>query len=210
MRRLPDLRGLVGTWRSIFWWWQFAGNLQTMTSTMKHIASCENFRRTGKSTLPALPTLLEKGISDTEVKLLLETIDDILEEFDRPTRSFSHKNSFLKKFMQKVDDRTTQFLNERFIQWNCRRYASNFFHLLFSSFCWIKTFSLLLYQPGILYECSPLMRGHSYGHKPNQQRLNHLHQNIVSQPHFSNNTTNRTTVRTRKTTSPWSNFQTSF
>jgi hypothetical protein len=49
---------------------------------MKHVASCENFRRTGKFTQPALPTLPEKGVSDTEVILLLETIDDILEEFD--------------------------------------------------------------------------------------------------------------------------------
>jgi hypothetical protein len=48
---------------------------------MKHVASCENFRRTGKFTQPALPTLPEKGISDAEVILLLETIDDIL-EFD--------------------------------------------------------------------------------------------------------------------------------
>jgi hypothetical protein len=83
---------------------------------MKHVASCENFQRTGKFTQPALPTLPEKGVSDTEVQLLLETIDDILEEFDRPTCSFSNKNSFLETFMQKVDDLTTQFLNKRFIQ----------------------------------------------------------------------------------------------
>jgi hypothetical protein len=87
-----------------------------MTSAMKHIVSCENFRRTGKSTQPALPTLPEKGVSDTEVMLLLETINDILEEFDWPTCSSSYKNSFLETFMQKVDDQTTQFLNERFIQ----------------------------------------------------------------------------------------------
>jgi hypothetical protein len=83
---------------------------------MKHVASCENFRRTGKFTQPALPTFPEKGVSDTKVILLLETINDILEEFNQPTRSPSNKNSFLETFMQKVDDRTTQFLNERFIQ----------------------------------------------------------------------------------------------
>jgi hypothetical protein len=83
---------------------------------MKHIASCENFRRTGKFTQPALPTLPEKGVLDTKVILLLETINDILEEFDWPTHSSSNKNSFLETFMQKVNDRTTQFLNERFIQ----------------------------------------------------------------------------------------------
>jgi hypothetical protein len=87
-----------------------------MTSAMKHVASCENFQRTGKSTQPALPTLPEKGISNTKVKLLLETIDDILEEFDWPTCFPSYKNSFLETFMQKVDDLTTQLLNERFIQ----------------------------------------------------------------------------------------------
>jgi hypothetical protein len=83
---------------------------------MKHIASCENFRRTEKFTQPALPTLPEKGVSDTEVMLLLETINDILEEFDRPTRFSPNKNTFLETFMQKVDDLTTQFLNKRFIQ----------------------------------------------------------------------------------------------
>jgi hypothetical protein len=83
---------------------------------MKHVASCENFQRTGKFTQPALPTLLEKGVSDTKVILLLETIDNILEEFDWPTHSSSNKNSFSETFMQKVDDQTTQFLNKRFIQ----------------------------------------------------------------------------------------------
>jgi hypothetical protein len=83
---------------------------------MKHVASRENFQRTEKSTQPALPTLPEKGVSDTKVMLLLETIDDILEEFDRPTCSSSNKNSFLETFMQKVDNRTTQFLNKIFIQ----------------------------------------------------------------------------------------------
>jgi hypothetical protein len=83
---------------------------------MKHVASCENFPRTGKFTQPALPTLPKKGVSDTKVILLLETIDDILEEFNQPTHSSSNKNSFLETFMQKVDDQTTQFLNKRFIQ----------------------------------------------------------------------------------------------
>jgi hypothetical protein len=83
---------------------------------MKHIASCEIFQRTGKSTQPALPTLPLKGVSDTEVMQLLETINDILEEFDWPTRSSSHKNSFLETFMQKINDRATQLLNKRFIQ----------------------------------------------------------------------------------------------
>jgi hypothetical protein len=60
--------------------------------------------------------LPEKGVSDTEVMMLLKTIDDILEEFDWPTRFFPNKNTFLETFMQKVDDLTPQFLNERFIQ----------------------------------------------------------------------------------------------
>jgi hypothetical protein len=82
---------------------------------MKHVASCENFWRTGKFTQPALPTLPEKGVSDTEVILLLETINDILEEFDWPTCFSPNKNTFLETFMQKVDNLTTHLLNERFI-----------------------------------------------------------------------------------------------
>jgi hypothetical protein len=82
---------------------------------MTCIASCETFQRTGKSTQPALPTLPEKGVSDIQVQQLLEIIDEILEELGQPTRSFPYKNTFLKTFMQKVDDRTTQLLNKRII-----------------------------------------------------------------------------------------------
>jgi hypothetical protein len=87
-----------------------------MTSIMRHITSCETFQRAGKSTQPALPTLPEKGVSDIQVQQLLETIDEILEELGRPTHSLLYKNTFLETFMQKVDDRTTQFLNNRYIQ----------------------------------------------------------------------------------------------
>jgi hypothetical protein len=83
---------------------------------MRHIASCEMFRRAGKSTQPALPTLPEKGVSDIQVQQLLETIDEILEELGWPTRFLPYKNTFLETFMQKVDDRTTQFLNNQYIQ----------------------------------------------------------------------------------------------
>jgi hypothetical protein len=83
---------------------------------MKHIASCETFQRAGKTTQPAFPTLPEKRVSDSEISSLLETIDDILTEFDSPTRVTRYKNYFLETFMQKVDDRTTQFLNDRYIQ----------------------------------------------------------------------------------------------
>jgi hypothetical protein len=83
---------------------------------MRHVASCETFRRAGKSTQPTLPTLPERGVSDTEVQQLLETIDDIFEDFNRPTRFSIYKNTFLETFLQKVDDLTTQLLNERFIQ----------------------------------------------------------------------------------------------
>jgi hypothetical protein len=78
-----------------------------MTSIMRCVVSCETFRRAGKSTQPALPTLPEKGVSDIQVQQLLETINEILEELDRPTRSSLYKNTFLETFMQKVDDRTT-------------------------------------------------------------------------------------------------------
>jgi hypothetical protein len=83
---------------------------------MRRIASCETFRRTRKSTQPALPTLPEKRVSETEVLLILKTIDNILAEFDQPTCSNSNKSTFLETFMQLVDDQTTQYLNERFIQ----------------------------------------------------------------------------------------------
>jgi hypothetical protein len=82
---------------------------------MKCIASCETFQRTGRLTQPVLPTLPKKQILDTEVLLLLETIDEILAEFDRPTCSTPNKNT-LESFMQKVDDQTTQYLNNHFIQ----------------------------------------------------------------------------------------------
>jgi hypothetical protein len=71
---------------------------------MRRVVSCETFRRAGKSTQPALPTLPERGVSETEVQQLLETIEGILEEFDQPTRFSIHKNTFLETFMQKVDD----------------------------------------------------------------------------------------------------------
>jgi hypothetical protein len=87
-----------------------------MTSIMRHVISCETFQRAGKSTQPALPTLLENGVSDIQVQQLLKTIDNILEELDWPTHSSLYKNTFLETFMQKVDDRTTQLLNKRFIQ----------------------------------------------------------------------------------------------
>jgi hypothetical protein len=83
---------------------------------MRHIASCETFRRAGKMTQPAFPTLPEQRVSDLEISSLLETIDDILAEFDNSTHVTRYKNYFLETFMQKVDNRTTQFLNDRYIQ----------------------------------------------------------------------------------------------
>jgi hypothetical protein len=83
---------------------------------MRHIASCETFRRAGKTTQLAFPTLPEQRVSDSDILLLLETIDDILAEFDNPPCVTQYKNKFLETFMQKVDDCTTQFLNNRYIQ----------------------------------------------------------------------------------------------
>jgi hypothetical protein len=83
---------------------------------MKCIASCETFRRAGKTTQPALPTLPEKRVSDKEVKSILETIDEILAEFDQPTHVFFYKNTFLESFMQEIDHQITQFLNDCFIK----------------------------------------------------------------------------------------------
>jgi hypothetical protein len=83
---------------------------------MRHAVSCETFRRAGKATQLALPTLPEQRVSELEILSLLETIDDILTEFDRPTRVPKYKNHFLETFMQRVDDCTTQHLNDRYIQ----------------------------------------------------------------------------------------------
>jgi hypothetical protein len=83
---------------------------------MRRVVSCETFRRAGKTTQPALPTLPEQQVSELEILSLLETIDDILTEFDCPTRVPKYKNHFLETFMQRVDDRTTQYLNDRYIQ----------------------------------------------------------------------------------------------
>jgi hypothetical protein len=83
---------------------------------MRRTVSCETFRRVGKTTQLALPTLPEQRVSEQEILSLLETIDDILTEFDRPTRVPKYKNHFLETFMQRIDDRTTQYLNDRYIQ----------------------------------------------------------------------------------------------
>jgi hypothetical protein len=79
---------------------------------MRRTVSCETFRRAGKTTQPTLPTLPEQRVSEQEILLLLETIDDILTKFDRPTRVPKYKNHFLETFMQRIDDRTTQYLND--------------------------------------------------------------------------------------------------
>jgi RNase H-like domain found in reverse transcriptase/Integrase zinc binding domain/Integrase core domain len=105
-KKKPDLWGLMGTRGSIFWWWWFAVTLQKTTLTIRHIVSCEIFRRTRKSTQPALPTLPEKQVSEIEVLSILETIDNILAEFNRPTHSNSNKSTFLETFMQLVDNWT--------------------------------------------------------------------------------------------------------
>jgi hypothetical protein len=83
---------------------------------MRHVASCETFQRAGRTTQPVFPILLEKRTSDLEISQLLETINNILVEFDRPTRVTLYKNIFLEDFMQRVENRTTQFLNDRYIQ----------------------------------------------------------------------------------------------
>jgi hypothetical protein len=83
---------------------------------MRRVVSCETFRRAGKATQPALPTLPEQRVSDSYILTLLETIDDILTELDSPPCVTQYKNSFLETFMKRIDDRTTQYLNDRYIQ----------------------------------------------------------------------------------------------
>jgi hypothetical protein len=83
---------------------------------MRHVASCETFQRAGRTTQPAFSILPEKQASDLEISQLLEMIDDIVAECNRPTRVTPYKNTFLEDFMQKVKNQTTQFLNNRYIQ----------------------------------------------------------------------------------------------
>jgi hypothetical protein len=83
---------------------------------MRHTPSCETFRRAGKTTQLAFPTIPEQRVSDSDVLALLETINDILTELDSPPHVIRHKNNFLETFMRRVDDRTTQYLNDRYIQ----------------------------------------------------------------------------------------------
>jgi hypothetical protein len=83
---------------------------------MRHTPSCETFRQAGKTTQPAFPTIPEQRVSDSDILALLETIDNILTELDNPPRVTQHKNNFLETFMRRVDDRTTQYLNDQYIQ----------------------------------------------------------------------------------------------
>jgi hypothetical protein len=55
---------------------------------------------------------MEQRVSDSDILLLLETIDDILAKLDSPPHVTQYKDNFLETFMQKVDNRTTQFLND--------------------------------------------------------------------------------------------------
>jgi hypothetical protein len=50
------------------------------------------------------PSLPEKQTLDLKISQLLETINDILAEFDRPTRVTPYKNAFLEDFMQRVEN----------------------------------------------------------------------------------------------------------
>jgi hypothetical protein len=83
---------------------------------MRHTPSYETFRRAGKTTQLAFPTIPEQRVSDSDILALLETIDDILTELNNPPRVTQHKNNFLETFMRRVDDCTTQYLNDRYIQ----------------------------------------------------------------------------------------------
>jgi hypothetical protein len=58
---------------------------------MRHVASCETFRRAGRMTQLAFPTLPEKQTLDLEISQLLETIDDILAELTDPHVSLHTK-----------------------------------------------------------------------------------------------------------------------
>jgi len=82
---------------------------------MKRTASCETFRKAARNTLPALPSIPERQISETEILSLEQTIEEILHEYLAPSTPLPYKNSFLEAFLRKVDNHTTQLLNNRYI-----------------------------------------------------------------------------------------------
>ena len=82
---------------------------------MKRTASSETFRKAARNTLPALPSIPEQQISETEILSLEQTIEEILHEYLAPSTPLSYKNSFLEAFLRKVDNHTTQLLNNRYI-----------------------------------------------------------------------------------------------
>ena len=82
---------------------------------MKRTISCETFRKAARNTLPALPSIPEQRVSETEILSLEQAIQEILHEYLTPFTPLPYKNSFLEAFLRRVDNHTTQLLNNRYI-----------------------------------------------------------------------------------------------
>ncbi len=84
---------------------------------MKRASSCETFRKADRNTYAALPSIPEQQFSETNLLLAEQLIDDILHDFLTPIPRRPIKNDqFLESFLQKIDNRTTELLNDRFLK----------------------------------------------------------------------------------------------
>jgi hypothetical protein len=98
---------------------------------MRRIASCETFRRTRKTTQPVLPTLPEKGISDTEVLLLLTSLQSLTNLHVFPqTKALSWKVLCKESKTEPPNISTTGLFTRK----HCQQYASNFNQILLLPF----------------------------------------------------------------------------
>ncbi len=84
---------------------------------MKRTSSCETFWKADHNTYPALPSIPERQFSETNLLLAEQLIDNILRDFLTPIPKRPIKNDeFLESFLQRIDNRTTEFLNDRFLK----------------------------------------------------------------------------------------------
>ncbi len=84
---------------------------------MKRILSCETFRKADRNTYVALPSIPEQQVSETNLLSAEQLIDNILHDFLTPIpRQPIKNNAFLESFLQRIDNRTTEFLNDCFFK----------------------------------------------------------------------------------------------
>ena len=111
----------MGTRKFIFQRRRFVGPLQETTSNMKTFTARQTLKRPRPRFRPTLLTILEEGEicgHHVEVKLLIEMeqiIDKILDDYFCSPHMYPTLYTFLNKFLWRVDEHTTEILNECFI-----------------------------------------------------------------------------------------------